>query len=151
MKKLVSLLLILSTLTLLFVSCKKDDTVIRVGYMAGPTGMGMAKLIGDNDTEKYDFKKYADTAVAKADLTAGNIDIICLPTNEAAMYYNNVDKNLRVLATVLHALYEYFNRIPNHVTLRMHSILGQHNPFDFLVAKFHVDVLVVDFANDTFH
>lgn len=98
MKKLVSLLLILSTLTLLFVSCKKDDTVIRVGYMAGPTGMGMAKLIGDNDTEKYDFKKYADTAVAKADLTAGNIDIICLPTNEAAMYYNNVDKNLRVLA-----------------------------------------------------
>ena len=97
MKKLLSLLLILSTLTLLFVSCKKDDTVIRIGYMAGPTGMGMAKLIADNDTEKYDFKKYADTAGAKADLAAGNIDIICLPTNEAAMYYD-VNKNLRVLA-----------------------------------------------------
>lgn len=101
MKKLISILLLLVSLTAIFTSCQKpDDTVIRVGYMTGPTGMGMAKLVHDNDTEKYEFKKYADTATAKADLTAGNIDIICLPTNEAAAYYNKDDKNknLRVLA-----------------------------------------------------
>ena len=98
MKKLISILLLLVSLTALFTSCQKpDDTVIRVGYMAGPTGMGMAKLIADNDTEKYSFKKYADTTAAKADLAAGNIDVICFPTNEAAMYYK-VNKNLRVLA-----------------------------------------------------
>lgn len=99
MKKLISILLILVSLTAIFTSCQKpDETVIRIGYMAGPTGMGMAKLVHDNDTEKYDFKKYADTATAKADLTAGNVDVICLPTNEAAAYYNTVDNNLRVLA-----------------------------------------------------
>lgn len=99
MKKLISILLILVSLCAMFTSCKATDkTKIRIGYMAGPTGMGMAKLIADNDTEKYEFKKYSDTATAKADLTAGNIDVICLPTNEAAMYYNAVDKNLRVLA-----------------------------------------------------
>ena len=98
MKKILSLLLVVASLTMVFSSCSKDDTKIRIGYMAGPTGMGMAKLICDNDTEKYEFAKYADTATAKADLTAGNVDVICLPTNEAAAYYNTVDKNLRVLA-----------------------------------------------------
>ena len=99
MKKLLSLLLVLATLMTLLASCfKPDDTIIRVGYMAGPTGMGMAKLVCDNNTEKYEFTKYADTATAKADLTAGNIDVICLPTNEAAAYYNTVDNNLRMLA-----------------------------------------------------
>ena len=98
MKKLLSLLLVLATLMTLLFSCSNpDDTIIRVGYMAGPTGMGMAKLVCDNNTEKYEFTKYADTATAKADLTAGNVDIICLPTNEAAAYYDK-DSNLRMLA-----------------------------------------------------
>ena len=38
-----------------------DDTVIKIGYMQGPTGMGMAKLIHDNGgiqgNEKYQFVK----------------------------------------------------------------------------------------------
>ena len=79
--------------------------------MAGPTGMGMAKLVADNGglengNEKYTFTKYADTATAKADLAAGKIDIICLPTNEAAAYNNKVDNNSRVLAiNCLNSLY----------------------------------------------
>ena len=99
MKKIISLLLLIASLTALLTSCfKPDDTIIRIGYMSGPTGMGMAKLVCDNNTEKYEFKKYADTATAKADLTNGTVDIICLPTNEAAAYYNTVDKDLRILA-----------------------------------------------------
>ena len=88
-----------------------EQTKIRIGYMAGPTGMGMAKLIHDNGgldngNEKYSFTKYADTNAAKADLAAGNIDIICLPTNEAAMYQSKVDKDAKVLAiNCLNSLY----------------------------------------------
>ena len=89
MKKIIAL--ILATIMLMsLVGCDyfktNDDTTppekvkIRIGYMAGPTGMGMAKLVSDNGglengNEKYKFTKYADTAAAKADLAAGKIDL----------------------------------------------------------------------------
>ena len=83
---------------------------IRIGYMAGPTGMGMAKLIHDNGgvegNDNYVFTKYADTNAAKNDLLAGKIDIICLPTNEAAAYSSKIDNTAQVLAiNCLNSLY----------------------------------------------
>ena len=107
MKKLLSLILafaILSTTALSLVSCfDTDDTQIKIGYMAGPTGMGMAKLIHDNGgvenaDGKYFFKKFTDTSLATAALTNGDVDIVCLPTNDAAKYYNTVDNGTTVLA-----------------------------------------------------
>ncbi len=105
MKKILALVLLLATFVLSLVSCgaPKDDTQLRVGYMTGPTGMGMAKLVHDNsaleaENEKYTFEKFTDTKKAQAALTAGNIDVICVPTNEAASYYNTQDKNTVVLA-----------------------------------------------------
>ena len=105
MKKLLATLL---TLTLLLGaiftlgSCAPQTTKLRVGYMTGPTGMGMAKLISDNGgaevgNNKYEFNKYTDTAAALADLTKGAVDIVCLPTNEAANNYNKTYENLTVL------------------------------------------------------
>ena len=126
MKKLIALIITLTTLLSLLASCTPKDndkdssdgdvgntqeaTKIRVGYMSGPTGMGMAKLIHDNGgvagNDKYSFVSYTDTALAKADLTKGDIDVICLPTNEALAYYNTVDKNTRILAVnCLNSLY----------------------------------------------
>ena len=91
MKKLIALLIALSLLTLSLASCsfirkeKADDTVIRIAYMNGPTGMGMAKLIHDNGgvegNEKYQFVKYNDAALATADLKEGKVDMACIPTN----------------------------------------------------------------------
>jgi len=107
MKKLLATLLILSLTLLTLVSCGEpespgEETKIRVGYMAGPTGMGMAKLIHDNGgangNEKYAFTKYENTKLATADLLVGKIDVICLPTNEAANYRNTTDDNAVVLA-----------------------------------------------------
>ena len=71
--------------------------------MAGPTGMGLAKLISDNTAEgventKYTFEKFTDTEKATAALTAGTIDAICIPTSDAAKYYNTVDDSNVVLA-----------------------------------------------------
>lgn len=102
MKKLLSLILTVTMLLIALTSCggNDDKTQIRVGYMSGPTGMGMAKLIHDNkdNTEKYSFKQYENTKLATADLTAGKIDVICAPTNEAANYFNTVDDTSVILA-----------------------------------------------------
>ena len=117
MKKIISLLLVLAVM-LCIVSCSflntennEGKTAIRIGYLTGPTGMGMAKLIHDNGgmetgNEKYTFTKYADSGAAKADLAAGKIDVICLPTNEAATYYTASNQNSKVLAiNCLNSLY----------------------------------------------
>lgn len=120
MKKLIAtLLLLILTLTAL-TSCGLISSIfdnndesgkLRIGYMTGPTGMGMAKLVADNggldgESEKYSFTKYTDTTAAKADLAANKIDIICLPTNEAAQYFTDVDSTASVLAVnCLNSLY----------------------------------------------
>lgn len=105
MKKLLAILIIISTCLLTFFSCKENDdtTTMRIGYMAGPTGMGLSKLISDTasnglETAKYTFEKFTDTEKATAALTAGNIDAICIPTSDAAKYYNTVDDSNVVLA-----------------------------------------------------
>ena len=62
---------------------------IVIGVMNGPTGMGMAKLMSDEkNSEKYEFRLYSDPSLATADLTKGEIDMACLPTNTAAALYN---------------------------------------------------------------
>lgn len=108
MKKLICLLLLI-TLSLGLVCCvpSGDETKLRIGYLTGPTGMGMAKLISDDaENGKYIFTKYTDTTAAKADLAAGKVDIICLPTNEAAMYYSTAAHPVKVLAiNCLNSLY----------------------------------------------
>ena len=92
MKKLLAIILILAT-SLLIVSCnRKDDTKINVGYLAGPTGIGMAKMINDhpanNADEKYTFQKFTAPNTAITDLNAGLIDIACVSTEVAAKFYN---------------------------------------------------------------
>lgn len=120
MKKLLALILVIASLTLSFASCTlifgspdtEDDengTVIRIAYMNGPTGMGMAKLIHDNGgiegNEKYQFIKYSDAALATADLKDGKVDMACIPTNTAATLYNKFG-NVSVLAlNCLNSLY----------------------------------------------
>lgn len=92
MKKILSFVLMLSITLLIFASCAQDNTKIRIGYMSGPTGMGMAELIHSNGgvegNEKYSFDKYDNSSLALADIASGKIDLACLPTNDAANYYN---------------------------------------------------------------
>ena len=103
MKKIISLLLTLSTLTLaLFsVSCQKtDDTVINIGVMSGPTGMGMAKLMADNagSDEKYNFTVYSSPNDATPALANGTLDMLCLPTNTAATLASKQSDFISVIA-----------------------------------------------------
>lgn len=119
MKKIIALVLMLTLLVALLPSCSTKNESIKVGYMSGPTGMGMAKLIHDSQEEptffeklfgrksaEYEFIAYSDTSLATADLLAGKIDMACLPTNTAAMLYNKQGAAVQVLAlNCLNSLY----------------------------------------------
>ena len=102
MKKLIAAVLLFATLTLL-VSCIPGDegSDIKIGFLAGPTGIGMAKMIEDHggiqSGDRYNFTKYTAPANAMADLKAGNIDIACVSTEVAAKFYND-GADIRVLA-----------------------------------------------------
>ena len=116
MKKIIALLLILVFACAMLLSCKKEEDTakIKIGFLSGPTGIGMAKLIHDNGglegNDRYEFVSYTDSSLAKADLTKGELDVICLPTNEALAYYNTVDSNVRMLAVnCLNSLYVISN------------------------------------------
>ena len=102
MKKALSIILLLAVLTVSLSSClyAKDETVISVGVMSGPTGMGMAKLMEDNKNseEKYKFEIYNAPTNATADLLNGKLDMLCLPTNTAASLANKNPDSISVLA-----------------------------------------------------
>ena len=109
MKKLFALLLITAVLFGTLTSCFPFDsnvtedgktTKIRIGTLSGPTGMGMAKIINDNglDSDKYSFTVYGKPDAAQAAFTAGDIDALCFPTNNAANLYAKLNGNLYVTA-----------------------------------------------------
>ena len=105
MKKIFALLLLVCTLASCLVACG-GSSKLRVGYMAGPTGMGMAKMIHDNDTDRYEFTNFAtNTQGAMAKLASGEVDVVCVPTNLAAAYYSQ-NSGIQVLAiNCLNSLY----------------------------------------------
>ena len=98
MKKIISTILVavllMSTL-LALTSCNdtNDNVKLDVGFMNGPTGMGLAKLIHDNGgpegNEKYAFHNYGtDPMKAITEVRNGTVDIVCLPTDTAAKNFN---------------------------------------------------------------
>ena len=102
MKKTIALILALTLSLFAFVSCAgtdADTSPLKVGYLAGPTGMGRAKLINDTpeDSAQYEFAAYTDPNLATPDLLSGTIDMACLPTNAAANLFNK-GKDISVLA-----------------------------------------------------
>ncbi len=115
MKKIVSLLLVLTLSIFALFSCGTpdvdepvDDYQLKIGFLNGPTGMGMAKLISDNGgvvgNEKYVFEASNAELVGGA-VVSGKFDIACVPTNMAAQLYNT-NKNVVVLAlNCLNSLY----------------------------------------------
>ncbi len=104
MKKLIALLTLLAltlSAALSLVACTQtpdeEADQIRIGYFAGTTGIGMAKMIADGN-EKYKFTPYAGPAFIQTDFIAGKIDIAALPTNAAPAVYTASEKNAQLLA-----------------------------------------------------
>lgn len=103
MKKIIAIFLTLALLlsSLALVSCSTPDGYqLKIGYLNGPTGMGLAKLISDNGgldgNEKYSFTASTAENIGTA-VSTGNLDIACMPTNTAAMLYNTTS-SIEILA-----------------------------------------------------
>lgn len=121
-KKLLSLFLALTLTVLAFslYSCAKpsdkpaDETTggqteenkevkpesIRVITLAGPTGMGMAKLIDDDKNNKtkynYEFTVASAPDQVNPEVLKGNYDIACVPVNLASVLYSKTKGELQV-------------------------------------------------------
>ena len=74
---------------------KKDDTVIRVGSLKGPTTIGIVNLMdkaskGESEG-KYDFTMAAAPDEITAKVVSGDLDIALVPANLASVLYNKTE------------------------------------------------------------
>ena len=96
MKKLFALLLTLC-LTLPLVTACADETPVNVYALMGPTGIGMVKIMDDNDgTYHFELVGAPDEVVAA--VASGQADIAAAPTNLAATLYQKLNGGVQLAA-----------------------------------------------------
>ncbi len=83
-------------------SAPAEKTTIKLATLKGPTGLGMLKLMSDNDA-KTAANNYAFTLVASPDeivskISTGEIDVAAVPTNLAATLYNKTNGKIQIAA-----------------------------------------------------
>ncbi|NLY54313.1 MAG: ABC transporter substrate-binding protein [Firmicutes bacterium] len=105
MKKTLSVLLTVVISTLLLVGCQKPANApeeIRIGGLKGPTSMGMVQLMEKAEEGKaannYTFTIYGSADEVTPKLVQGELDIVAVPANLAAVLYNNTNKAVKLLA-----------------------------------------------------
>lgn len=94
MKKLIAFLLVMMMVAA--AACAQAETP-RVGVLSGPTGMGLARMMGEPENG-CSWQIYTAPTNAAADLAAGAVDILCLPTNTAAALSLKKEDFVTVLA-----------------------------------------------------
>lgn len=78
-----------------------EKTVVHVGAMTGPTGMGMVKLMEDVDKKttandyKFTLLSGVDEVVPK--VAQGEVDIMAVPANLASVLYKKTDSKVKVI------------------------------------------------------
>ena len=72
-----------------------DTSVMKIGALKGPTAMGMAQLLDD---EEYEFSIVAAPDEIVPMIVQGQVDIAAVPANLASVLYQKTDKNISVLA-----------------------------------------------------
>ncbi|MDD7573314.1 MAG: ABC transporter substrate-binding protein [Eubacteriales bacterium] len=95
MKKIVAIVMA-ALLLLCFVSCREktpaEKTDVRVTALKGPTGMGMASLMAENENgttqNNYTFTLASAPAEVQSTIISGNFDIAAVPVNLASVLYN---------------------------------------------------------------
>lgn len=102
MKKILALTLVLIFVLLPLSGCARDNTAVRLGGMTGPTSIGMAKLLADDQAgvskNDYEFVLVSDGEEMKAKLLAGEVDIAAIPANLAAALYKKTNGEIQVIA-----------------------------------------------------
>lgn len=80
----------------------REDVVIRLAALKGPTSMGMVKLLEDaskgESQEVYDFTLAASPDEIIPKIIKGEVDIAAVPSNMASVLYNKTEGKVKVLA-----------------------------------------------------
>lgn len=84
------------------VSSAVEKETVKVAALKGPTAIGMAKLMEDNDSGQAQ-NHYEFTVAAAADdivgkITTGEVDIAAVPTNLASALYQKTNGGVKMLA-----------------------------------------------------
>lgn len=90
MKRL-KIILSLAFIGLVFISpiVRAAEAPLRVGALAGGTGLAMVKMINDPAASgRYQFSVYKSPELLTAKVIAGEVDLAALPLNSAAILYN---------------------------------------------------------------
>ena len=99
-KKLILILIVALILSVFTAGCGQrelieDEKTVTMGLLAGPTGMGAAKLMDEGldlgENAKLEFKIYTAPDQISADIINGSLDIAAMPTNLAAVLYNRTE------------------------------------------------------------
>lgn len=106
MKKLISLFLLTSILILSLSGCvtfgSSDKEPIRIGGLTGPTSIGLAKVMADNEAGKsnlsYDFTIAGAADELTPKIIKGELDIAAVPANLAAVLYQKTNGAVQILA-----------------------------------------------------
>lgn len=102
MKRMTAILLLLAMLLSLTSVSAEAPAPVRLGGLKGATTMGLVKLLEDNEAKTtlntYDFTMgvTADELIPK--LLQGEMDILAVPANLAAVLYNNTKGQVKMLA-----------------------------------------------------
>lgn len=111
MKKSLSVLLTLAFILCAFsVSCARkpqhdSDVSFNVAVLKGPTGMGAAKLIGD-EYENYNVTVESSPDAVTGKFISGEYDVAAVPVNLASVLYNKLEGDVVMLGvTTLGVLY----------------------------------------------
>ncbi|MBO5789225.1 MAG: ABC transporter substrate-binding protein [Clostridia bacterium] len=107
LKKLFSLCLLLALMVTALASCQitsgsDTSSEIRIGGLKGPTSIGMAKLMADDEASitqnDYDFTIAGTADMLTPLLIQGELDILAVPANLAATLYQRTNGEIQVLA-----------------------------------------------------
>ena len=99
MKKILSLIGISLLVLGLGVGCNDQKTFeepMDIATLNGPTGMGMTKVMDDQD-EHYNISIYQSADEITGKIISGDLEVACVPSNLAAVLYHKTEKNISLL------------------------------------------------------
>ena len=102
MKKAFAVLMLLVLLASLCACTAEEKTPIRLGALKGPTSIGLVKLLSDAEENKTENVYQFELAAAADELTPkllqGQMDILAVPANLAAILYQKTQGKIQFLA-----------------------------------------------------
>lgn len=99
LRKIIALSCVLSLVAIGGCTKQASTKPVTVAALSGPTGIGMIKLMSDQDniSKNYDISLYQSPDEIVGKVVSGEVDIACVPSNMGAVLYNKTDGGVKLL------------------------------------------------------